>query len=50
MLEDLFVSEDGTTADSYLNVFREIFNKTNHLGHYMMMMGEELEVEESVVA
>jgi wobble nucleotide-excising tRNase len=39
-LDDLYVSSDDTMVDTYLNVFREIFEKTGHLAHYKMMMGD----------
>jgi wobble nucleotide-excising tRNase len=38
--EDLFVSIEDSTVDMYLRVFREIFVKMDHLGHYRMMMGD----------
>ncbi len=40
-LDDLYVSGDGTSVDSYLTVFRKIFEESGHLAHYNMMMGEE---------
>jgi hypothetical protein len=27
-------------VESYLNVFKRIFEKTRHIAHYNMMMGE----------
>ncbi|VAW90778.1 Translation-disabling ACNase RloC, partial [hydrothermal vent metagenome] len=37
--DDLYVSNADTTVDTYLQIFREIFQKTNHIAHYDMMMG-----------
>ena len=39
-LDDLYVSIDDATVDTYLNVFRAIFDKSEHLAHYRMMMGD----------
>jgi len=44
--DDLHMSESGNTAEMYIMVFRGIFEKTRHLPHYEMMMGEPIEVEE----
>lgn len=41
--DDLFVSMDESMVDRYLNVFRRIFEKSNHEAHYHMMMRTELE-------
>lgn len=38
--DDLYVSIQGTAVDSYLSVFRQIFEKTEHDAHYRMMMGD----------
>lgn len=38
--DDLYVSIDDSTVDNYLRVFRAIFEKSNHMAHYKMMMGE----------
>ncbi len=38
--DDLYVSIDDSMVDSYLEVFRAIFNKSNHSAHYKMMMGD----------
>ena len=38
--DDLYVSIDDSLVESYLQVFRAIFEKSNHLGHYRMMMGD----------
>jgi len=39
-LDDLYISTDPSIVDNYLKVFQKIFEKTNHLEHYKMMMGE----------
>lgn len=39
-LDDLYVSIDDTMVDSYLKVFRAVFEKSHHLAHYKMMMGD----------
>ncbi len=38
--DDLYVAISDTTVDNYLRVFRAIFEKSKHLAHYKMMMGE----------
>ncbi len=38
-LDDVYVSVDDSVVERYLAVFKKIFEKTNHLGHYDMMMG-----------
>lgn len=38
-LDDLYVSSDNST-EAYLRVFREIFEKSKHIAHYKMMMGD----------
>ncbi len=48
-LDDLYVSSDDTVVDTYLKVFRAIFEKSDHLAHYKMMMGPAyVEVDEQV--
>lgn len=42
---DLFIAIDDAAVDNYLNVFRAIFEKAEHLAHYRMMMGEAYEDE-----
>lgn len=37
--DDLYISADDRAMDSYLRVFKEIFEKSHHIGHYNMMMG-----------
>lgn len=39
--DDLYLSADQNTVDVYLRVFKEIFEKTEHLAHYRMMMGAD---------
>lgn len=38
--DDLYVSVDNSMIETYLKVFRQIFDKSNHLAHYKMMMGD----------
>lgn len=38
--DDLYVSIDDSMVDTYLTVFREIFDKSGHSSHYKMMMGD----------
>jgi wobble nucleotide-excising tRNase len=38
--DSLYVSIDDSMVDSYLSVFKRIFEKTKHIAHYNMMMGE----------
>lgn len=47
--DDLYVSIDGSMVDSYLKVFRAIFDKSDHSAHYKMMMGDAF-VEEPASA
>ena len=37
--DDLYISADDSMVERYLDVFKLIFEKTRHLGHYNMMMG-----------
>ncbi len=37
--DDLYVAVEDSTVDLYFDVFRRIFENTNHLEHYNMMMG-----------
>lgn len=41
--DDLFITVDDSSIDRYLEVFKQIFYKTNHDAHYQMMMNEPLE-------
>lgn len=43
--DDLYIAIDDATVDNYLNVFRAIFEKAEHLAHYKMMMGDAYEPE-----
>ncbi len=38
--DDLYVSIDDSMVDSYLKVFGAIFDKSGHISHYKMMMGD----------
>lgn len=38
--DDLYESIDDTVVETYLNVFKAIFESEGHLAHYEMMMGE----------
>lgn len=39
--DDLFIEVQDDTIDRYLTVFKAIFEKTDNLGHYKMMMAIE---------
>ena len=39
--DDLYISITDTTIETYLRVFREIFEKSGHYNHYKMMMGSD---------
>jgi wobble nucleotide-excising tRNase len=43
--DDLYVSIDTSMVETYLKVFRAIFEKTNHGEHYKMMMGDAYKEE-----
>lgn len=45
--DDLYVSIDSNQIENYLSVFRRIFEKSGHIAHYKMMMGESY-IEESI--
>ena len=38
--DDLYISLGDATVETYLNVFKMIFEKTDHMAHYKMMMGD----------
>ena len=38
--DDLYVERHDETVERYMAVFRRIFEETNHLEHYNMMMGD----------
>ena len=40
--DDVYVTPSDTMVQNYLKVFRAIFEKTGHLGHYRMMMGDDI--------
>lgn len=42
--DDLYINHGQQTNDSYLTVFREIFNRSGQLGHYLMMTGSSTDV------
>lgn len=44
-LDDLYVSIDDSMVDTYLKVFKGIFEKAGHIAHYKMMMGDASEGE-----
>ena len=46
--DDLYVSIEDTAIESYLTVFKSIFEKTGQIAHYKMMMGEAFDEEASV--
>jgi wobble nucleotide-excising tRNase len=37
--DDLYISMDSTQIDTYLKVFKRIFEQSGHAAHYKMMMG-----------
>lgn len=43
--DDLYVSIDDSMVDTYLKVFKGIFEKAGHIAHYKMMMGDASEGE-----
>ncbi|MEW8340322.1 MAG: AAA family ATPase [Candidatus Thiodiazotropha taylori] len=38
--DNLYISTDDATVQQYLGVFKGIFQKSNHIEHYTMMMGD----------
>ena len=42
--DDLFIEYQDETIENYKKVFKAIFEKTNHIEHYKMMMEEEEEI------
>ena len=46
--DDLYASIDDSTVDTHLRVFKAIFEKTDHLAHYRMMMGESADAPAAV--
>ena len=47
--DDLYVSYGEQTNENYLNVFKEVFKRSQQEGHYNMMMGVENNTENEVV-
>lgn len=41
--DDIFYVPNDETVDNYTKVFRDIFEKLGHIGHYNMMMKEDIE-------
>ncbi len=41
--DDVFMTVDESMVDKYLDIFKGIFEKSNHISHYDMMMGNETE-------
>lgn len=41
--DDLFIEIHDNIMEKYLTVFKDIFDKTDNLGHYNMMMGSDSE-------
>lgn len=39
--DDLFIQTQEATIDTYKSVFKNVFDKSGHLSHYNMMMGED---------
>ena len=50
--DDLFVELQDRTIENYKKVFKDIFQLTNHDGHYNMMMGisEPIQLEEEEIS
>lgn len=49
--DDLYESVDDAVVETYLNVFKNIFEKEGHIAHYEMMMGEtRMDANEESVA
>jgi len=47
--DDLYVELQDRTIENYKKVFKDIFKKTNHLGHYNMMIGIVDEINPEIV-
>lgn len=39
--DDLYIQTPDDSAERYINTFKNIFEYTNNMGHYQMMMGEQ---------
>ena len=48
--DDLYISIDEQQVDRFLAVFKRIFEVTNHIEHYRMMMREPVEAADGVQA
>lgn len=48
--DSVYVSIDDSMVESYLSVFKRIFEETDHIAHYNMMMGDSVESTEAVEA
>ena len=42
--DSLYVSIDSAMVENYLSVFKQIFERTGHIAHYKMMMGENTSI------
>jgi wobble nucleotide-excising tRNase len=38
--DDIYMSIDDGMVETYLSVFKDIFEKSEHIAHYKMMMGD----------
>ncbi len=50
MSDDLFIEHPDDISAKYLEVFKRVFEETNHLEHYKMMMGEGAIELESIMS
>lgn len=48
--DDLYISTEDSSVETYLAVFRAIFDKTGHTAHYLMMMGDSSPKPAAIVA
>jgi wobble nucleotide-excising tRNase len=48
--DDLYVSIDDSMVNTYLRVFKDIFDKSGHSEHYKMMMGDSVPENTPVAA
>lgn len=48
--DDIYITPSNTTVQNYLKVFRAIFEKTKHLGHYEMMTRTDVAEEPTAIA
>lgn len=47
--DDIYMTPSETMVQNYLKVFRAIFEKTEHLGHYRMMMADDFVDEPAAI-